>query len=180
MQYVPQRLQLTITTPEVVTEGETFNIGYRVKNIGNTVFPGGVVNVELSWPSLEPRVYQPIVINRPLAPNDEFEENRYGQTPLVAGYTWFHVHQAVDSNGANIEIFNASGAQIYPPQQLSVSSSTVTYFRQPAHAVRARTHEEIYTKRSLIYTRWAMWIAVGSLAAVALIQIVDWMIRFFL
>lgn len=180
MQNIPQRLQLTVTTPEVVTEGEAFSIRYRVRNIGTAVFLGGVVNVEISWPSLPPRVYQPIIINRPLPPNDEFEENRYSQAPLVAGYTWFHVHNAVDSKGANVEVFNAGGTQLYPPRQLNVSPTAVTYFMQPAHAVRARTHEEIYTRRSLIYTKWAMWVAVGSLAAVAVIQIIDWMIRFFL
>ena len=166
----------------MLPKAKPFNIGYRVRNIGNGVFPaGGLVNVEISWPGLEPKVYQPIIIDRPLSPNDEFEENRYSQAPLVAGYTWFHVHQAVDSNGASVDVVNPSGGQLYPPQQLNVSPTQVTYFRQPAHAVRARTHEEVYakeelalTRKSLIYTRWAMWIAVGSLAAVAAIQIIDW------
>jgi hypothetical protein len=164
---------LTVITPKVVTEGEAFNIGYKVKNVGTTVFPSGVVTVEISWPSLEPKVYQPVIINSPLSPNDEFEEHRYSQAPLVAGYTWFHIYQAVASDRANVEVYNATGAQLYPYQQLNVSSSAVTYFRQPAHAVRARTHEEVYTK-------WALWIATGSLAAVAAIQIVDWVIRFYL
>jgi hypothetical protein len=131
-------------------------------------------------------VYQPIVINRDLNPNDEFEENRYSQAPLVAGYTWFHVYRTVDSNGANVDVFNAGGSQLYPPLQQTVSPTQVTYIRQPLHAVRARTHEEIYaqeeialTRKSLIYTRWAMWVAVGSLAAVAAIQIIEWITQFF-
>lgn len=172
MQNAPHRLRLTVTTPKVVTEGVTFNIGYKVKNIGNAVFPGGLVIVEISWASLEPKVYQPIVINRQLSPDEEFEENRYSQAPLVAGYTWFHVYQAVDSNGAIVEVYNATGAQLYPYRQLNVSPSSVTYFKQPAYAVRARTHEEVFSQR-------ALWVAAGSLAAVAALQIVDWVIRFY-
>lgn len=119
-------------------------------------------------------MYQPIVINRQLAPGDEFEENRYSQAPLVAGYTWFHVHEALDSNRAVIEILNPNGAQIYPYRQLNVSPTTVTFFRQPAHAVRARTHEEISqeeqvrisTEELKIATKTLRWAIVAFVATV--------------
>ena len=75
MQNTPHRLRLTVTTPQVVTEGEPFNIGYRITNIGTVSVLGGHVVVEISWPSVDPKVYQPIVINQQLASGDEFEEN---------------------------------------------------------------------------------------------------------
>ena len=122
---------------------------------------------------MQTKVYQPIIINKKLAPEEEFVENRYSQAPLVAGYTWFHVHQAVDSSGANVEVYHPSGGQLYPPLQLNASSTTVTYIKQPAHGVRARTHEENYTL-------WGLLVAAGSLALIAAFQIIDWALRFFL
>jgi hypothetical protein len=167
------RLQLTVTTPKTVTEGEAFNILYKVKNIGNVPFPaGGYVIVEISWSGVESKVYQPIIINRQLAPQEEFTEDRYSQAPLIAGYTWFHVHQAIAPNGVPVVVINSANAQIYPYLAQQVSPTTITYFRQPAHAVRARTHEELYTY-------WGLWAAVGSLAVVAAFQVIDWALSFY-
>lgn len=168
----PHRLQLIITTPKIVTEGEAFKISYKVKNIGNAPFPtGGHVTVEISWSGVESKVYQPIIVNRQLAPQEEFTEDRYSQAPLIAGYTWFHIYEAVAPNGVPVVVINSANAQVYPYQTVQVSPTAITYFRQPAHAVRARTHEELYTY-------WGLWAAVGSLAVVAAFQVIDWAFRF--
>jgi hypothetical protein len=140
----------------------------------NMPFPaGGRVTVEISWAGVEAKVYQPIVVNRQLNVEDELVEDKYSQAPLVSGYTWFHVYEAVDSSGASVDVLNPTDAQLFPYQKLQVSPSSITYFRQPAHAVRAKTHEEKYAL-------WGLLGAAGSLATVAVFQIIDWALRFFL
>ena len=167
------KLQLTVITPDIVTEGEAFKIIYKVKNIEKVPFPaGGVVNIEISWSGVETKVYQPVIINKQLEPEEEFTEDKYSQAPLIAGYTWFHVYQATASNGANVIIVNSAQAQIFPYLAQQISPTTITYFKQPAHAVRARTHEELYTF-------WGLWTAVGSLAVVAAFQAIDWVLRYY-
>jgi hypothetical protein len=165
------RLCLTVETPKIVTEGENFHIVYKISNRGSAPYPGGVVNVEISWNGVDAKVYQPIVIDKRLEPNEEFKEKKYSQTPLIAGYTWFHVYQASSSDGLSVIVVNPTDAQIFPYQTLQVSPTAITYFRQPAHAVRARTHEEFYTY-------WGLWAAVGSLVVIAIFQAINWLIQF--
>jgi len=169
MQSPPYQLSLTVTTPKVVIEGVNFKIGYKVKNIGTTVFPGGHLTVEISWASLDQRVYQSIVINNPLSPDSEIEENNYSQAPLMAGYTWFNVIEAAASNGNTVEVYNAGRARVWPYRQIGPG----TFIKQPVFAVRARTKEEIYSQ-------WALWVAAGSLAVVAAFQIADWILKYYL
>jgi hypothetical protein len=171
-QPTPHKLSLAVITPKVATEAVTFKIRYKVKNIGNTIFPGGNVTVEISWASLDQKVYQPIIINDPLAPNAEIEENRYSQAPLMAGYTWFHVFQAIANDGSSVEIYNTGGARIWPYQQIA-SGPPVQFLKQPAHAVHARTREETISK-------WALVVAAVSLAVLAAFQIIDWILKYYL
>lgn len=163
------RLSLNITTPRVVTEGETFDIVYRAKNIGNTTFPGGRIVVELSWSSLNEKVYQVINIDKQLEPNWETEPIKRSQAPLTPGYTWFYVQDASSSDGVGLEVFKNDETQLWPQRQIPLGQSVVQ-FRQPLHAVRARTHEGISQQR-------ALWVAAGSLALLVVFQIIDWIDR---
>lgn len=165
------RLSLSIITPKVVTEGEGFDIVYKAKNIGNTTFPGGRIVVELSWSSLNEKVYQVININKPLPPNGETEPTRNSQAPLTPGYTWFYIADASASDGGALEVFKNGGTALWPHRQVTVGEDVVQ-FRQPLHAVRARTHEEISQQR-------ALWVAAGSLALLVLFQIIDWLIKYY-
>lgn len=162
------RLNLSISTPKVVTEGEAFEIGYKIKNIGTTSFPGGRVIVEITWSSLDEKVYQGIDIGERLDPGDETEPTKNSQAPLKSGYTWFYVANATASDGRDLQVCKDDGTQLWPYQQVQLGDSTV-HFRQPLHAVRARTHEEISEHR-------ALWIAAGALILLVLFQIVDWLI----
>jgi hypothetical protein len=165
------RLSLSISTPKVVTEGETFGIVYKAKNIGNSVFPGGIVVVELAWSSLNEKVYQVMRIDKPLPPNAETEPKKDSQAPLTPGYTWFYVADASASDGMPVEVYKNGGIQLWPHRQVVLGEATVQ-FRQPLYAVRAKTHEETSQQR-------ALWVAAGSLAVVAAFQIIDWFIRFY-
>lgn len=160
------RLSVDVVTPKVVVEGVNFNIVYKVKNISTVTFPGGNVVPQLTWSSLEEWVNQPIVIDRALRPNEEFIETRYSQEPLMSGYTWFHIVGADATDGNAVTVLNVGGAQMWPYLQAAPGQ----FFKQPLHAVRARTHEEILSQR-------ALWIAVGSLVVLVAFQIIDWVLR---
>ena len=164
------RLSLSISTPKVVTEGETFDIMYKAKNIGNTAFPGGRIVVELSWSSLNEKVYQTINVDEQLPPNGETGPTRNSQAPLTPGYTWFYVADASASDGRALEVFKNGGTPLWPHRQVTLGESVVQ-FRQPLYAVRARTHDEISQGR-------ALWVAAGSLALLVLFQIVNWLIQY--
>jgi len=165
------RISLSIATPKVVIEGETFDIFYKAKNIGNTTFPRGRIVVEVSWSSLNEKVFQVISIDEPLPPNGETEPTRNSQAPLTPGYTWFYIADANASDGRAVEVYKNGETLLWPHRQISIGQPTVQ-FRQPLHAVRARTHEEISQQR-------ALWVAAGSLALLVVIQIVDWLIRYY-
>jgi hypothetical protein len=178
------RLTLEVETPPTVVEGEAFNIVYRVKNVGTAPFPGGHVTVELSWPSLDPKVYQPIVLSNPLAPGQEFIERGYSQAPLVAGYTWFHVYEAAASNAVPVIVLKGA-AQLFPPQiHQQISATQATYMRIPAHAVRARTHEEISQEQQVVLSTDALKVsrvtlrwAIAAFAATVAFALLDLLLR---
>ena len=132
------KLSVSVITPKVVTEGVNFNIVYKVKNIGDTSFPGGQVIVAISWASLDEIVNQPIEITKQLLPNEEMEEKKYSQAPLMSGYTWFHVAFAKASDNNPVVVFNTGGTQMWPYVQVA-SGTTIQYLKQPLAAVRART-----------------------------------------
>ena len=164
------RLNLTISTPKVVTEGEEFEIIYKIKNTGTNLFPGGRVVVEITWSSLSEKVYQSIDINEPLSPGEETEPTEYSQAPLSSGYTWFYVANATASDRRAVQVYKDGGVQLWPLQQVQLGDSTA-HLRRPLHAVRARTHEEITEHR-------ALWVAAGALVLLVLFEIIDWLFRY--
>jgi hypothetical protein len=52
MSLPPYRLSISIEYPKIATEGEEFTLTYKVKNIDNNPFPGGDLNVIMSWPAI--------------------------------------------------------------------------------------------------------------------------------
>jgi len=89
-----------------------------------------------------------ISIDHPLPPNGETEPKKNSQAPLIAGYTWFYVANASASDGGPVEVYKNGGTRLWPYMQVSLGELTVQ-FRQPLHAVRARTHEEISQQNAL-------------------------------
>ena len=173
-------LCIRLERPLVVTEGEEFAFTYTITNMGELDFPGGHVTVELKWPLIEERVFQPLIIDEPLPPRSELTFSRK-QAPLTAGYTVFYIHVAVANDQNPVQVVNDTGGQLWPPQN---------ELRLLFDAVRARTHEEItstdirttlgqnvnemkllnrYSKRLdwltillLLTTSWLFFIAVGD------------------
>lgn len=172
------RHELTISarTPETVVEGERFELIFHFKNRGQTVFPGGAINILVSWPALGPNaaVSFPIDINKPLSPNDIFEYSKE-ETPLVAGYTFFKVifsglthnmQSFVPVQNGNVFLFLEDGRQITPNLIFG--------------AVRAKSHEEIYSKEEVDVALKALRWAIYAFAATVAFGLIDVLLRFFL
>jgi hypothetical protein len=153
------------TTPKIATEGEEFSVTYTVKNIGSVPFPGGNLIIQLTWPlSSKIVVNHPVAIAGPLSPSSEKTSTEQKETPLTAGYTMFFVANANANDGKPVEVYLPDGRRLWPPLTPNVA--------RPFHAVRARTHEEISQRN-------AVWIAVISLAIIAVFQVLDWLFRLF-
>lgn len=164
MAIAKHKLNIRAVTPKLSTEGEEFTVTYVVRNVGSTVFPGGNIQIQLTWPSLPNTVVtDPIAINSSLSSGSEFISYKQKHTPLVAGYTFFTVGNAAASDGKPVEVYLPDGRQLWP--------ALVANANQLFHAVRARTHEEISQRN-------AVWIAVISLAIIAAFQVLDWLFRF--
>ena len=71
-------LSIRAETPDTVVEGEPFEVTYYIKNVGSSIFPGGIFVVKVSWPSLGPNIYvtHPINVSRPLSPNKMFNASK--------------------------------------------------------------------------------------------------------
>jgi len=172
MQSIRHRLSLSIKTPKTAKEGEAFGISYKVRNIGDTPFPGGRIVVELSWSSLAEKVYQSIDITNPLAPNEETPPKKDSQEPLTTGFTWFYVAGASASDGNPVEVFKNGGTILWPHATVIINGNNVQ-FRQVLHAIRTRTTDQINQLNALIATTL-------SLIAVVALQVIDWILRYYL
>jgi hypothetical protein len=141
--------------PKIATEGEAFALTYEVRNIGGSPFPGGILNVIMSWPAIGSTMFvgHPLTVE-PLAPNKVWTSHEFRETPIITGYTVFvpadTTFRANDSR--SIDLYLADG--VTPSRN------------RPIGAVRARSHEEISQKQ-------AVQIAIVSLVVVAIFEIAN-------
>ena len=158
------RLSIYAETPKRVVEGELFEIVYEVKNIGKNRFPGGIIQVLVSWASLGPHVtvIHDIEIKEPLDPDETFEF-KVEETPLADGYTMFQpemMRNQVMLPVGDILLFLRDGRRIVGNMIFG--------------AVRARSHEEIFQEEAVIVARktlnWAL-IALVFTACIGLVEL---------
>lgn len=157
------KLTVVVQAPEATVAGKTAKYSYKVKNIGTTPFDG-TVQIMLSWSQLNQNVYQPLNIQN-LAPNSGVVIP-YSQAPLMSGFTWFTVVGAVATKGGIVEIFNEGGNKLYP---FPVYGNQPLI--QPLYAMRSKSPEEKELRN-------AFYVAVASLAVIAVFQVIDWLFRF--
>jgi hypothetical protein len=152
--------------PRVATEGEDVTVNYFIKNIGNSVFPGGTLTIQILWPSMGKALFieEPLEISKPIEPNSELRVEARKLTAYTAGYTVFFIVGAIAFDKAPVQVSMVGGNVCFP---LSKTGSGYSF-----HVIRAQTHEEISQRN-------ALWIAVGSLVVVAIFQVIDWIFRFF-
>ena len=153
-------------------EGEAFGISCKIRNIGNMPFPGGKITVELSWQSLNEKVYKELDIKNSLTPNEETPLINHSQEPLSTGFTWFYVAGTSSFDGNPVEVFKNGGTLLWPYSSATVDGKIVQ-FRQTLHAIRTRTIDQINQQNALIATTL-------SLIAVVALQIADWILRYYL
>lgn len=149
------RLSISMRLPRIATEGEPFTLSYEVRNIGNTNFPGGMLNVIMSWPALGSALYvgHPLDVG-PLIPGETWPSHEFTETPPISGITVF-----VSANGP----FTANDGR---PIELYLADGVTLSQNRPINAVRARSHEEISQKQ-------AVRIAVVSLVIVAIFEVAN-------
>ncbi len=174
----PTNYELTISaqTPETVIEGEPFETIFRVKNKGQNDFPGGTISIIVSWPALGPNatVVFPIVVNKPLAPGDSFEYARK-ETPLIAGYTFFNVAFSVMQGTKTDLIYFPKGViRMFHEDGRQLTRNFIF------GAVRAKSHEEIYSKQEVDVALKALRWAIYAFAATVGFGLIDVLLRFFL
>jgi hypothetical protein len=158
------KLSIRAITPKLATEGEEFAVTYVVKNIGSTIFHGGNLLIQLTWPSIPGTIVtDPITIYSSIFSGSEFSSLEQKHTPLTAGYTFFTVNNATAIDGEPVEVFLPDGHRLWP--------TLLPNANQLFHAVRARSHEEISQRNTV-------WIAIISLAIIAVFQVLDWLFRF--
>jgi len=155
MSVPPYRLSISLRLPKIATEGEAFALTYEVKNIGNSNFPGGALNVIMSWPAIGPTMFVGHPLNvGPLSSGQVWTSHRFIETPIVAGYTVFVP--------ANIPFRANDGRAI----ELYLADGVTLSQNRPIGAIRARSHEEISQKQ-------AVQIAIVSLVVVAVFEIAN-------
>jgi hypothetical protein len=155
MSVLPYRLSISIRLPRIATEGEAFTLSYEVKNIGNTNFPGGMLNVIMNWPALGSALFvgHPLNVGS-LLPDETWHSHEFTETPPITGITVFV--------SANIPFTANDGRAI----NLYLADGVTLSQNRPIGAVRARSHEEISQKQ-------AVQIAVVSLVIVAIFEIAN-------
>ena len=157
------KLRVKAITPELGIVGKQFTITYTIQNIGDTLFPGGCISIQLGWPSLTIGVVHTIDISKPLSPGDEFRSTEYKELPLASGYTTFTVATVVSTDALPVEVYSADNRRAWPPY--------VPNAVQLFHATRIKCREEVIE-------RIGIWIGATSLLILVVFQILDWIFRF--
>ncbi len=157
------KLEVVVQAPKEAVVGKTAKYAYKVKNLGSATFDG-FIQIMLSWSQLNQNVYQPLNIQN-LAPKSE-ATIPYSQAPLMSGYTWFTVVGAVATKGGQVEVLNEGGNKLYP---FPIYGNQPLI--QPLFAMRSKSPEEKELRN-------AFFVAVASLAVIAIFQVIDWLIRF--
>jgi hypothetical protein len=155
MSVSPYRLSISIKLPKIATEGEAFALTYEVKNTGGSNFPGGALNVIMSWPAIGSTMFvgHPLTVE-PLGPDEVWISHEFREIPIVTGYTVF--------TPANIPFRANDGRAI----ELYLADGATLSLNRPIGAIRARSHEEISQKQ-------AVQIAVVSLVVVAIFEVAN-------
>lgn len=144
--------------------GQKYQVWYEVENIGGNPFPGGVLQVQITWPNGQ-IVAQPFTI-KPLAPSKSDRTQIIVTHALARGFALFHALPITANDGKKVEMYITPTQKFRPPHQ-----KVLIYH---IHSIYAKPKEEITGY-------WAMWISAVSLiilVATSLIQFILWLAQF--
>lgn len=151
--------------PKVATEAEKVTVSYFVKNIGENSFPGGELTIKNFSLAAGENTYvkEKLPIIKPIEPNSELLCGSSTLFPWASGYTMFNIVDATAVDKVPVQVYETNRNLCFPRTE----DGAYVF-----HSVRAQSHEEKTDRK-------ALWIAVISLAIVAVFQVLDWAIRFF-
>lgn len=157
----PYKLSIAAEFPKKVYESKPLSFRYRIKNLSAEIFPGSYITVEAFWPSLGKE--QLVVTNtleiKKLEPNEVTYINQE-VTPATSGLMVFY------SPKMGYRVNDERSCFLYK------ENGDVLRKGELFAVVRAKSDEEISGSRNL-------GIAAASLIILIVIQIVDWLIRYF-
>ena len=131
------KLELEITSPNIVTVDEQYEIIYTIINNGDDNFPGGKILLRLAWSDIgnDTVVNHPLVIE-PLPPDSIFEFS-FLQTDRIPGMTYITFLEAKETFRQNIHFnIHAKNGNMIPPNQV-------------IHSLRVRSMEEVLQKEMI-------------------------------
>ena len=141
-------------------EGEPYEISFNLENIGEEVFPGGVLDFKITSPSKqEVRHHFPIP---PLSRNESYPTSKYLTDALSDGYglVYISMEDVHREQGKVRQVEFYSGKRVEDRIYIQASISTI----------KSRSWEEIYEF-------WALIVATISLAIIALDKMIAMLIE---
>ena len=140
--------------------GKEFEVLLEVTNVGSAFFPGGKFKVSITWPNGQ-TVEEDIQIP-PLNPSEASKTSRFTTNALCRGFALFTLESLPANDGKRISFRKASGESIPSGPPGKVHSF---------YSILANEPEEIYEF-------WGMIIAATSLAFLAVIELIRFIIWF--
>jgi hypothetical protein len=140
--------------------GQSFQVAYKVKNIGDQLFPGGTFYVQIIWPNgqLEGWTY---TIPQLTPEETSIAEPKSERGVLSQGFALFYLRNARDNEGKGITLYKS------PKDTLSVGNSF--------YSVLGKEPEELYQYWALIVAIGALLILVGE----KVFQTIIWILSLF-
>jgi hypothetical protein len=157
----PYNLSIGAEFPKKVRESKTFSFRYRIKNLSDEVFPGSYITVEAFWPTLgkEQLIVTRTFEVKKLEPKEVTYINQE-ETPATSGLMVFYSPEM------------GYGANDGRPCFLRKENGDTLKKGELFAVVRAKSDEEVSGSRNLA-------IAATSLIILIVIQIVDWLVRYY-
>lgn len=153
-------------------EGEPYDVLFKIKNIGETEFPGIKISIASSWPIIgeNSTVYNDLDVGS--LPSGESGEYALMVTPQVAGFTYFsikfpasyhHISGGVErvSYHNHLKLGNKKVFLYLRDEKRKITNNLVF------DSIQAKSHEELLAKQEVDYARRALkWAIIAFVASV--------------
>lgn len=152
-------LEIKVEAPKKVVVDKRYPIIYTIRNLGQSIFPGGKININMKWSAISDE----LVNNHPMEirelATDDTDEFSFYQTDEVSGMTYLlrprrpPLDHYYAKDGKRITLFLPDGNEVPPGRVI--------------HSTRVKSLEEVSQIR-------ANWISAGSLIVLIIIELIKW------
>ena len=157
------QLEILVNSPKKVVEEDVYKINYTIKNLSETTFPGGTINIEMYWASIGSFMLNNHVMDvKELAPG-ETDEKSFDQKAQISGLTVLKRPQK------DFLLPHENGDQ--GAIALKLPNGNVIPYNQIIHSIKVQRNEEITEQRNLTIT-------AVSLVLLIFMQILDWILQY--